>query len=238
MSTTLTRNLKLRLSSSLTSDAQYNLERLDALGGTVVIDSTEDTLLRLSKLGLTTDIRPAQLGQVGNLVFTLPNSAGTAGQVLVTDGSGNLSWFSVAGSGTVTSVDLSVPTEFTLSGNPITTAGTIVISKSNQAANLVYAGPSSGPAAQPTFRALVAADISGIVGRRTLVTTWLTADGTTKTVTHGWGTQTISVEVLDTASNYANIQVDSVTRPTGNTTVLVSTEAPASSWTILLREVT
>lgn len=63
------------------------------------------------------------------------------------------------GSGTVTSVALSAPAEFTVSGSPVTTSGTLTLTKANQSANLVYAGPTTGAAAQPTFRALVASDI-------------------------------------------------------------------------------
>lgn len=59
----------------------------------------------------------------------------------------------------VTSVDLIVPTEFDVSGNPITTSGTITISKSDQPANRLYCGPTSGLPAQPTFRQLVAEDL-------------------------------------------------------------------------------
>lgn len=71
-----------------------------------------------------------------------------------------------AGTGTVTSVALTVPTEFSVSGSPVTTTGTLAVTKANQNANLVFAGPTSGGAAAPTFRALVAADIpagSGVV---------------------------------------------------------------------------
>ena len=63
------------------------------------------------------------------------------------------------GSGTVTSVGLSLPAEFAVSGSPVTGAGTLTATKANQSANLVYAGPVSGSAAAPSFRALVAADI-------------------------------------------------------------------------------
>ncbi len=61
--------------------------------------------------------------------------------------------------GTVTSVGLSAPAEFTVTGSPVTTTGTLTFTKNNQNANLVYAGPSSGSAAVPTFRLLAAADI-------------------------------------------------------------------------------
>lgn len=61
---------------------------------------------------------------------------------------------------TVTSVALAAPTQFAVSGSPITTAGTLTLAWNTQTANTVLAGPTSGAAAVPTFRALVAADIS------------------------------------------------------------------------------
>lgn len=69
------------------------------------------------------------------------------------------------GEGSVTSVDLAMPTnEFGISGNPITTSGTITVTWDTQTANYVFAGPASGAAAAPTFRALVAADLAGAGG--------------------------------------------------------------------------
>lgn len=64
--------------------------------------------------------------------------------------------------GTVTSVALTAPPEFSVSGSPVTGSGTLAIAKTNQSANQVYAGPSSGAAAAPSFRALVGADIPAI----------------------------------------------------------------------------
>lgn len=86
---------------------------------------------------------------------------GANGEVLSADSSTatGLKWIAAGGTGTVTSVDLAVPGEFSVSGNPITTTGTITIAKVNQTANRVYAGPAAGGAAAPTFRALVVADI-------------------------------------------------------------------------------
>jgi hypothetical protein len=52
-----------------------------------------------------------------------------------------------------------MPTEFSVSGSPVTSTGTLAVSKATQSANRVYAGPSSGGAAAPTFRAVVAADL-------------------------------------------------------------------------------
>jgi hypothetical protein len=62
--------------------------------------------------------------------------------------------------GTVTSVGLSLPSSvFSVSGSPITSSGTLTGSFVNQSANTVFAGPASGSAAAPTFRALVNADL-------------------------------------------------------------------------------
>ncbi|WP_208866727.1 hypothetical protein [Burkholderia reimsis] len=63
------------------------------------------------------------------------------------------------GAGTVTSVGVSMPGIYSVTGSPITTSGTITVTLSTQSANTVFAGPSSGAAAAPTFRALVGGDI-------------------------------------------------------------------------------
>lgn len=63
------------------------------------------------------------------------------------------------GTGTVTSVGLALPNIFNVTGSPVTTTGTLTGTFVNQSANTIFAGPSSGPAAVPAFRALVNADI-------------------------------------------------------------------------------
>lgn len=68
------------------------------------------------------------------------------------------------GGGTVTSVAQTVPVEFAIAGSPITVSGTLAITKATQNANKVWAGPSSGGDAQPTFRALVSADLPAGAG--------------------------------------------------------------------------
>ncbi len=64
------------------------------------------------------------------------------------------------GVGSVTSVDMTVPSSIlSVSGNPITSSGTLAVTLATQTANFVWAGPTTGSAATPTFRALVAADL-------------------------------------------------------------------------------
>lgn len=66
--------------------------------------------------------------------------------------------------GTVTSVAITLPTSvFDVSGSPITGSGTLAVTFDNQTANTVFSGPTTGAAAAPTFRPLVAADIPAAV---------------------------------------------------------------------------
>lgn len=48
---------------------------------------------------------------------------------------------------------------YTITGSPVTASGTLTFTLATQTANKVFAGPTSGGAAQPTFRVLVAADV-------------------------------------------------------------------------------
>lgn len=96
----------------------------------------------------------------GSTTFNLPVGNGTNGFVLITDGSGNTSWANNASGGTVTNVALALPSSIlTVSGSPVTTTGTLTGTLATQSANLVWAGPTTGSAATPTFRSLVGADL-------------------------------------------------------------------------------
>ena len=99
---------------------------------------------------------------------TDPTSA--AGRVYFNSSTGKLkyyngtAWVSLGSSdatGTVTSVGLSLPSIFTVSGSPVTTSGTLSATLASQTANTIFAAP-NGSAGAPTFRSLVAADIPSI----------------------------------------------------------------------------
>jgi hypothetical protein len=62
-----------------------------------------------------------------------------------------------------------MPSIFNVSGSPVTRSGTLTATLANQNANTVFAGPSSGGAAAPAFRALVAADIPAALANTTSV---------------------------------------------------------------------
>lgn len=94
-----------------------------------------------SNVVVDSDIGSTVLAYDSNLqgfvtAFTLPTTDGTSNQVLKTDGSGNIGFATLAGTGTVTSVDVSGGTTgLTTSGGPITASGTITLAGTLAVAN-------------------------------------------------------------------------------------------------------
>lgn len=74
--------------------------------------------------------------------------------------------------GIVSSVGLAMPNIFNVTGSPVTSTGTLTATLAPESANTVFAGPIAG-STQPSFRALVAADLP-----TTAVTPGTYGDGT------------------------------------------------------------
>lgn len=102
-------------------------------------------VLELPVLGSTPSANPAP-----NFVKFYVKLNGSNPQLYAKNNSGS----EVAlGAGSVTSVGLSLPPMFSVSGSPVTASGTLNAALVNQNARLVFAGPTSGnAAAAPTFR--------------------------------------------------------------------------------------
>ena len=101
-------------------------------------------------------------GATQNWNLILPPNPGTSGQVLTTNGTGVTYWSTVSGGGggSVTSFSTgNLSPLFTTSVATPTTTPALSFSLNTQSPNTVFAGPVSGGAATPTFRALVAADL-------------------------------------------------------------------------------
>lgn len=125
------------------------------------------------------------------------------------------------GTGTVTSVGLSMPTAiFDVANSPVTSSGTLTVTLDTQTANTVFAGPSNGAAAAPTFRALVSGDIpdlsstylpltGGTISSNLTVTGDLTVNGTTTTV------NSTTVDVRDKNITLGNVAVPTDTTADG-----------------------
>jgi len=96
-------------------------------------------------------------------IYTLPSAYPSGNNyVLASSTNGTLSWAVPTGSGSVTSVGLSLPTQFNITTSTVVTTGVLTAAWNTQTANYVLAGPISGNAAAPTFRTLVATDIPAL----------------------------------------------------------------------------
>lgn len=101
--------------------------------------------------------------------WTIDNGVVTAAKTSITgtpDGTKFLrddwTWQTVSGSGTVTSVDLTVPSWLVVSGNPVTTSGTLAVSTATgQTANRFLATP-DGSTGTVSLRAIVTGDLPTI----------------------------------------------------------------------------
>lgn len=109
-----------------------------------------------SVAGTITGLSPFEIFAEGDLIYALSNNADSAGEFLGNKGSG--------GAGTVSSFSAgNLSPLFTSSVADETTTPSLTFAQVNQAANLVFAGPTTGAAAAaPTFRSLVAADIPAL----------------------------------------------------------------------------
>ena len=151
---------------------------VSAIGSTAVTNSTNSTNTTNVLGGAANQIH-YQTGSGTTSFITAPSSAST---YLGWNGSAFV-WGTPSGTGTVTSVALSLPSIFSVSGSPVTSSGTLTGTLATQSANLVFAGPSSGSAAAPTFRSLVAADIPALSYAPTAGSTSITTLGTITTGT-------------------------------------------------------
>ena len=118
----------------------------------------------------------------------------------------------------VHSVALSMPGEFTVTGSPVTDTGTLTVTKATQTANTIYAGPSSGGAAVPTFRTQALADLPQLTNGQlyigstgaSVVAATLT-DGTAISITEGAGSITVTNTGVTSAVAGTGISVSGAT---------------------------
>lgn len=205
--------------------------------GTLALDFYETTATRIlatdgagavawrtlgSGSGYINIFQPSGAGHAVGLVPDTPSQAGTS-KFLREDSS-----WSLPPQGTVTSVDFSAPNEISVSGVPITASGTIAIGWNSATTNYVFAGPASGGANTPSFRALVADDYptfiaSGTNHKKGAVPDPGVTQGTTKFLREDatWQTPTFSssieVKELDGSPDVTGVSVLRFDQATGFT---------------------
>lgn len=142
-------------------------QQIDALSQAVGITPAP---LPLNSGAFFNIVGPATAGSVayGNGTSLTFSAAGSSGQLLTSAGSGAPTWTSLSSIG-VTSISFGSTglTPATATSGAVTVAGTLVVANggtgvTTATANYVFAGPTSGGAAAPSFRALVSGDIPAL----------------------------------------------------------------------------
>lgn len=207
--------------SNITATTNNTLTTLTALAlpttqltGTISLTTQVAGVLPIANGGTALSTTPTN-GQllIGNGTNYTLNTITPGTGISITNGAGTITVTNTLPSlgGTVTSVGLSLPSIFTVTGSPVTTSGTLTATFNTEPANTVFAGPASGGAATPTFRALTVADetiatqaisASNIDWSTGYVFTKTLSANTTFTFSNQLSGQTIVVRVTNTASNW------------------------------------
>lgn len=140
--------------------------------------------------------------------FILPTSAGTAGQVLTSQGgSSPMTWTSVSSG--VTSVDMTVPAFLSVTGNPITSSGTLAVTLSGTALPIANGG-TGGTTATAAFDNLSPMNTQGDIIYR---------DGAGNAVRLGIGSTANVLRVVGGVPNWGTVSLGSAGAVSGVLTV-------------------
>jgi hypothetical protein len=173
----------------------------------------------------------------GTQSYTLPTAVPAAnGYALTSTTAGVMSWAATSGSGTVTSVGLSAPALFTVTGSPVTSSGTLAIAYSGTALPVANGGTNATSAGITAFNNITGYTASGATG----TTSTNLVFSTTPTLTNP--TVTNYVETLYSANTSTAITVDLANGTvqnltlTGNATITMPTAVAGKSFIIILSQ--
>jgi len=190
----------------LSNIASTGISVSSATGNVTITNTLPDKIVALTGAGTTT------------VTGTYPNFTITSNDAYV---------------GTVTSVGLSLPAEFTISNSPVTTAGTLTGVWASQTAKYFFAAPNA-TAGTPSFRAIVASDIPALsYAPPTSGTAILYGNGTGgfSSVTIGSGVS-FAAGTLSATGSGGTVTSVTATAPvasTGGTTPVISMPAATTS---------
>lgn len=260
---TLSRNLKLRIDSNLTANARYNLERIDSLATGFQVDSTGRLNLRaLSDIILepeSTDAGGSGSGgsvSIGSSGHELDTVSIYSAEINLSDPIGLLDQASSGTkylriryksdlSGSVdTSADRTLSVDLNGANRSLILGGDLSVLSNNLSLTLPAALALTLPGGYGIAGQILRTDGSGTLSWvdqsgggdvSGYATDWITADGTSKTVTHNLAATDVDVTVIDLSDNRI-IHVDSIATSGANAVVLTASEAPsASSWRVIVQ---
>lgn len=230
MAISLSTYLKLRIDSNLTDDAKFNLYKLDNLASVYQIDSTNLVKMR-SRTNILLQPEDPSIGGSGE------GGTVSIGNVDQPANAINLNSTTVNVTGQINSTGLST-NNISLTNNNYN----LSLLAGNLTENFSLTFPSNYGTVNQVLSSdgtgnLIWTTVSGLsVGQESTVT-WNNADGLTKTITHGFNSRNIMVQIIDPNDNYRNVEVDSIQRPTLSTIIVESSIAPPTSWLVLLKQI-
>jgi len=188
--TTLTGYVKGNGTSAMTASATIPNTDITGLGTMSVQGSDAVTITGGTANGLTIGASNPAAATFTTLRFnstlSVAGTTGTSGQVLTSNGASAPTWQNIAGSGTVTSIDVSGGTTgLTTSGGPVTGAGTITLAGTLAVANggtgavtLTGYVKGNGTSAMTASATIPTTDLSGTITNDQLANSAITINGT------------------------------------------------------------
>jgi len=188
--TTLTGYVKGNGTSAMTASATIPNTDITGLGTMSTQGSDAVTITGGTANGLTIGASTPAAATVTTLrinsTLSLAGTTGTSGQVLTSNGASAPTWQNIAGSGTVTSIDVSGGTTgLTTSGGPVTGSGTITLAGTLAVANggtgavtLTGYVKGSGTSAMTASATIPTTDLSGTITNDQLANSAITINGT------------------------------------------------------------
>lgn len=174
-------------------------------------------------VGVGTTNPGAKLDVAGQIKIT--GGAPGVGKILTSDADGLATWEDAAASGgSVTSVDMTVPSYMNVSGAPLTSAGTLDLSFKSQVAKTIFAAP-NGADGIPGFRLLGITDIRAVSGGSPAFFNTSGSCAAGSALTYVSATDQVSCQAYSLAANAvatSNITDGSVTSVKMNTTGVIS----------------
>lgn len=199
--------------SQITNVPAGNISSVNVQNALNELDSEKQVVITGAATTITTSNLTINRAVVSDGSGKIAVSATTATEIGFVSGvtSSIQTQINAKGTGSVTSVALTTPAFLLVAGSPITTSGTLAVTLATQSANTIFAGPTSGGPAVPTFRALVSADIplisltAGVSGILPI------ANGGTNASTAAAARVSLNIDERTTFSN-ANVVVVSTDR--------------------------
>jgi len=242
MATTLTPFLKLRVSSDLTNDAVYNLNRIDQLGSILGTTATNDKSLKaLNNIIIETDAPSlGGNGVAGTLQLAALNVDVTRGHLRLKDDSTAQKLQIAYNSSSLATalrsltfdtkdndVTLTLEKDLTVTGANIT-----ISANTDTTLNIPIDGTTGQVLTTNGNNTWSFQDVSFVGSFDSHIDTWLPADGTEKTFTHNFGTLDATVQIYSTEDSSLVLSDEIVYNDTDNVTIKISELPPSTGYRV------